>query len=127
MNNSITYSPTDPRTPLTEEELVAEILKLERVIGIVYCVRKGAIDVYKQLKATDFPALHIVNDLLSQRKRKDKKIVRGNSNLYLDHYLEIKTLTIVKKHGNDLKGIVKKKQKAVLAEKKEKQKAKRRE
>ena len=68
VNNSITHSAADPRTPLNAEELVAEILKIERVIGTVYCVRKGAIDERKQLKATEIPVLHIVNDLLAKRK-----------------------------------------------------------
>ena len=46
-------------------------------MGILFCVRRGAIDVdvCKQLKATGIPVLHFVTNLISKRKR-----TRGKEN-----------------------------------------------
>ena len=96
--------------PLTPNELVNEVLKLQRVVGIVYCVRRSAPDIYKELKATGIPVLHIVKDLLSKRKSKDERVLRSFSKLHLRPFFEIKTLTIVRKYGSNLKTIIKKKQ-----------------
>ena len=94
-NNSLLHSPSDPRIPLTPKQLVNEVLKLQRVVGIVYCVRRGAPDIYKELKATGITVLHMVKDLLSIRKSKDEWVLRRYSKLHLRRFLEIKTLTIV--------------------------------
>ena len=110
INNSLTHSPSDLRTPLTPNELVNEVLKLQRVVAIVYCIRRGAPDIYKELKATGIPVLHIVNDLLSKRKSKDDRVLRSYSKLHKRPFLEIETLTIVRKYGSNLKTIIEKKQ-----------------
>ena len=110
LNDSFTHSPSNPRTPLTPNELVNEVLKLQRVVGIVYCVRRVALDIYKELQATGIPVLHIVKDLLSKRKSKDERVLRSYSKLHLRPFLEIKTLTFVRKYGSNLKTIIKKKQ-----------------
>ena len=109
IKNSVTSPRKDPRKPLAPEQLVNEIKNIKhKVVGIVYCVR-GAPDVYKELKGTGIPVLHIVKDLLSRRNQKDKELVRSYSQLHLAPHLEIKTLTIVRNHGDNLKAIIKKK------------------
>ena len=35
-----------------------EVLKLQRVVGTVHCVRRGAPVIYNELKATGIPVLH---------------------------------------------------------------------
>ena len=76
--NSVASTRKDPRKPLTPEQLVNEIKNIKhKVVGIVYCVREEAPDVYKELKGTGIPVLHIVKDLLSRRKQKDKELVRS--------------------------------------------------
>ena len=127
INNSVTSPRKDPRKPLTPEQLVNEIKNIQhKVVGIVYCVRRlqreGASDVYKELKGTGKPVLHIVKDLLSRRKQKDKELVRSYSQLHLAPHLEIKTLTIVRNHGNNLKAIIKKKHSPSQQQRKKKQK-----
>ena len=113
----------DPRKPFTPEQLVNEIKNIKhKVVGIVYCVREGAPDVYKELKGTGIPVPHIVKDLLSRRKQKDKKLVRSYSQLHLAPHLEIKTLTIVRNHGDNLKAIIKMKHSPSQQQRKKKQK-----
>ena len=110
INNSLTRPESDPRIPLSANELVKEIQKFGRVVGIVYTVRAGALDVYKKLKATGIPVLHIVKDLLSKRKQKNKRLIKKYAKLHLNPFLEIKTLSIIRKYNSDLKKIIKKKQ-----------------
>ena len=123
INNSVTSPRKDPRKPLTPEQLVNEIKNIKhKAVGIVYCVREGAPDVYKELKGTGIPVLHIVKDLLSRRKQKDKELVRSYSQLHLAPHLEIKTLTIVQNHGDNLKAIIKKKHSPSQQQRRKKQK-----
>ena len=113
----------DPKKPLTPEQLVNAIKNIKhKVVGIVYCVREGAPDVYKELKGTGIPVLHIVKDLLSRRKQKAKELVRSYSQLHLAPHLEIKALTIVRNHGDNLKAIIKKKHSPSQQQRKKKQK-----
>ena len=91
MNNSLTHSPNDPWTPWLPTNWWTP-------------------DIYKELKATGIPVLHIVKNLLSKRKSKDESVLRSYSKLHLRHFLEIKTQTIVRKYGSNLKTIIKKKQ-----------------
>ena len=121
INNFPTHSPSDPRTPLTPNELVNEVLKLQRVLGIVYCVRRGAPDIYRELKATGIPVLHIVKDLLSKQKSKDERVLRSYSKLHLRPFLEIKTLTNVQKYGSNLKTNIKRKQRPSQKERRKNQ------
>ena len=79
-------SPSDTRTPLTPNELVNEVLKLQGVVGIVYWVRRGAPDIYKQLKTTGVPVMHIFKDLLSKRKSKDERVLKSYGKLIYDPF-----------------------------------------
>ena len=110
INNSLSHPPSDPRFPVTANELVTEVLKLKRVAGIVYCVRRGASDIYKELKATGIPVWHIVKDLLSKCKNRDKRVQWSYSKLHLRPFLGIRTLTFVRNYGSNLWTIIKKKQ-----------------
>ena len=77
INNTVTSPKSDNRTPLNGDQLKVEIERLQRkvdIVGIVYCVREGAPDVYNKLKETEIPVLHIVKNLLSRRKQKDKSV-----------------------------------------------------
>ena len=69
INNTVTSPKSDNRTPLNGDQLKVEIERLQRkvdIVGIVYCVREGAPDVYNKLKETEIPVLHIVKNLLSR-------------------------------------------------------------
>ena len=111
INNTVTSPISDNRTPLNGDQLKAEIERLQRkvdIVGIVYCVREGASDVYNKLKETEIPVLHIVKNLLSRRKQKDK-VLKKYSKLHLDPFLELKTLFSIVRNNGDLKRICKKK------------------
>ena len=111
INNSTTNPKSDPRSPLTAEQLVTEIQKLKRkVVGIVFCERAGAPNVYKELKATGIPTLNVVRDLLSRRKQKDRQLITEYRKLHQKPALEIKTLSVVKKNDSNLTAIIKKRQ-----------------
>ena len=112
INNTVTSLKSDNRTPLNGDQLKVEIERLQRkvdVVGIVYCVREDAPDVYNKLKETEIPVLHIVKNLLSRRKQKDKKVLKKYSKLHLDLFLELKTLFSIVRNNGDLKRICKKK------------------
>ena len=90
INNTVTRPKTDDRTPPNGDQLKLEIERLHRkvdIVGTVYCVREGAPDVYNQLKETEISGLHIVKNLLSCRKEKEKKKLRKYSKLHLDPFL----------------------------------------
>ena len=114
INNTVTSPKSDNRTPLNGDQLKVEIERLQRkvdIVGIVYCVREGAPDVYNKLKETEMPVLHIVKNLLSRRKQKDKLVLKKYSKLHLDPFLELKTLFSSVRNSGDLKRICKKKSK----------------
>ena len=76
INNCTTNPKSDPRSPLTAEQLVTEIQKLKRkVVGIVFCEQAEAPNVYKELKASRIRTLNIVRGLLSRRKQKDRRLI----------------------------------------------------
>ena len=83
IKNSLTHPPSDPRTLLTANELVTEVLQLQRVVRTVYCVRRGAPDILKEMKATGLLYCNVkdlldslycnVKDLLSNEKPKTEE------------------------------------------------------
>ena len=98
INNSITKHPSDPRQPLTADELITVLQKIRDLIGgIVYCQIKGAANVLEKLCSTGIPTTQIIKDLLSKKKQKDTKITSQYSELHQYWRNEIKTLTIVRK------------------------------
>ena len=112
INKTVTSPKNDNRTPLNGDQLKGEIERLQRkvdIVGIVYCVREGAPDVYNKLKETEIPVLHRVKNLLSRRKQKDKKVLKKYSKLHLDPFLELKTVFSIVRNNGDLKRICKKK------------------
>ena len=112
ITNTVTSPKNDNRTPLNGDQIKVEIERLQRkvdIVGIVYCVREGAPDVYNKLEKTEVPVLHIVKNLLSRRKQKDKKVLKKYSKLHLDPSLELKTLFLIVQDNGDLKRICKKK------------------
>ena len=111
INNTVTIPKSDNRTPLNGDQLKIEIERLQRkvdIVGIVYCVREGAPEVYNKLKETEIPVRHIVKNLLSRRKQKYKKVLKKYSKLHLDPFLELKTLFSIVRNNGDLKRICKK-------------------
>ena len=112
INNTVTSPKSDNRTSLNSDQLKVEIERLQRKVdkvGIVYYVREGTPDVYNKLEETEIPVLHIVKNLLSRRKQKDKKVLKKYSKLHLDRFLELKTLFSIVRNNGDLKQICKKK------------------
>ena len=108
-NYSVTSPKSDNRTPLNGDQLKVEIEDLQQkvdIVGIVYCVREGAPDVYNKLEETEIPVLHIVKNLLSLRKQKAKKVLKKYSKFHLDPLLELKTLFTIAWNNGYLKRIL---------------------
>ena len=115
--NTVTSPKSDNRTPLNGDQLKVDIERLQRkvdTVGTVYCIREGAPDVYNKLKETEITVLHIVKNLLSCRKQKDKKVLKKYSKLHLNPLLELKTLFSIVRNNGDLKRICKKKNSKTL-------------
>ena len=112
INNTVTSPKSNNRTHINGDQLKVEIERLQRkvdIVVIVYCVREGAPDVYNNSKETEIPVLHIVKNLLSRRKQKDKRVSKKYIKLHLDHFLELKTLFSIVRNNGNLKKICKKK------------------
>ena len=96
MNNSIWPHKSNYHCPLSGSELTKQIMKLENCQGVVYCPRKGSPNVYPHLKKLKILVLHVTRELLSQRKREDKKLLAKYEALHQEPAFEIKTLSIIR-------------------------------
>ena len=96
--------------PLTPSQLIAVLEKLEkyqeRIEAIVYCPREGTPDFYDQLKRSTLVTIHIVKDIVSRRKPKDPSLPKEYRALHQRPALELKTLTIVLAHKNNLRSLI---------------------
>ena len=111
VNNSISPHSSNFYSPPSGSELTKQISKLENCQGVVYCPRKGSPNIYPLLKKLKIPVLHVTRELLSQRKRQDKKILAKYEALHQEPAFEVKTLSIIRKHNWQLKKLIKKKKK----------------
>ena len=111
VNNSISPHKSNYHCPLSGSELTKQITKLENCQGVVYCPRKGSPNIYPLLKKLKIPVLHVTRELLSQRKRQDKKLLAKYEALHQEPAFEIKTLSIIRKQNWQLRQLIKKKKK----------------
>ena len=109
LNNTITKHPYEKRNPLTSAELLSDIRALPQIACIIYCVREGADDIHIKLKTLPIPIVHVVKDLISNSKLKDKFETNGYKELRQDHTLELHSLEIVANNGFDFKRLLLKK------------------
>ena len=63
-------------------------------------------DIYDQLKRSTLDIIHIVKDILSKRKQKNTSILKEYRALHQRPALELKTLTIVLAHKNNLRSLI---------------------
>ena len=106
MNNLLSRHRSNNNKPLTPSQLIAVLEKYqERIEAIAYCPRKGTPDIYNQLKRITLVTIHIVKDILSRRKQKDPSLLKENRTLHQKPALELKTLTIVLAHKNNLRSM----------------------
>ena len=111
INNTVTSLKSGNRTPFNGDQLKVEIERLQRkvdIVGIVYCVREGAPEVYNKLKETEKPVLHIVKNLLSRRNQKVKKVLKNIAS-FIGSTIDLKTLLSIIRINGDLKQFCKKK------------------
>ena len=91
INNSRANPKSDPGSPLTAEQLVTEIKESkQKIVGIVFCERAVAPNVYKELSAPGFPTLNVVRDLLSRRKQKDRQLITEYQKFHQNRPLKLK-------------------------------------
>ena len=89
INNTTTKQPYDKRNPLATAELLSEIRTLSKKAGKNYYVREGADELHNELKTIPIPIVHVVKDVISVSKRKDKFETNGYKELQQDHTLEL--------------------------------------
>ena len=78
----------------------------ERIEAIVYCPREGTPDISDQLKRSTLVTIHLVKDIVSRRKQKDPSLLKEYRALHQRPALELKTLTIVLAHKNNLRSLI---------------------
>ena len=111
VNNSISPHKSNYHCPLSGSELTKQITKIENCQGVLYCPRKGSPNIYPLLKKLKIPVLHVTRELLSQRKRQDRKLLAEYESLHQEPAFEIKTLSIIRKHNWQLRKLIKTKKK----------------
>ena len=103
VNTSLSRHRTNNNKPLTTSQLIAVPEKYQELIeSIVYCPREGTPDIYDQLKRSTLVTIYIVKDNVSRRKHKDPSLIKKYIALHQKPALELKTLTIVLGHKNNL-------------------------
>ena len=109
INNSLTSHRTNNYRELALPEL-ATVLEhyQDRLKAIVYCPRNGAPNIFGFLKQTSIVTLHVITDLVSKRKQKDKNLIKEYYQLHQKHHLELKPLTLLLTHQNSLRCLLKK-------------------
>ena len=73
----ITKYPYEERYPLITAELLSKIRALPQIAGIIYCVREGAVETHNEMKTLSTLIVHVVKDLTSNSKQKDKFETNG--------------------------------------------------
>ena len=92
INNTIPDHPFDPRPPLSSAQLLKKIRALKQIVGVVYCEREGAPGIQSELKTLNTPDVNVVNDLISNSKRKDSSKTKEYNELHQQHFLEFHSL-----------------------------------
>ena len=106
VNNSLSRHRSNNK-PLTPSQLISVLENYqERIEAIVYCPRDGTPDIYDQLKRSTLVTIHLVKDIVSRRKQKDPSLLKEYRALHQRPALELKTLTIVLAHTNNLRSLI---------------------
>ena len=101
--NSLSLHRSNDNKPLTLPQFLAVLEKYQECIeAIVYCLREGTPDIFDQLKRSTLVTVLIVKGIVSKRKQKDPGLVKVYKALHQEPALELKTLTIVLAHKNNL-------------------------
>ena len=107
LNNSLSPHRSNNNQTLTPSQLIAVLEKYqERIDAIVYCPREGSADIYNQLKRSNLVIIHIKKDIVSRRKQKDPSLLKEYRFLHQKPAYELKTLTIVLAHYNNLRSLI---------------------
>ena len=107
VNNSLSRHCKNNKKPLTPSQLFAALEKYqEHIEAKVYCPREGTLDIYNQLKRSTLVTIGLVKDIVSRRKKKDPSLLKEYRAFYQKLALELKTLTIVLEHKNNLRSLI---------------------
>ena len=107
MNNSLSRHRRNNNKPLTPSQLIAVLEKYqEHIEAIVHCPREGIPYLYEQLKRMTLVTIHILKDIVSKRKQKDPSLLKEYRALHQKPALELKPLTIVLAHKNNLRSLI---------------------
>ena len=107
MNNSLFRHCSSNNKPLTPSQFITVLEEYqERIEAIVFCPREGIPDIYNQLKRSTLITIHLVKDVVSRRKQKDPSLLKEYRALHQRPALELKTLTIVLAHKNNLQSSI---------------------
>ena len=107
VNNSLSRHRSNNNKPLTSSQFIAVLQKYqERIEAIVYCPREGTSDIYDHLKRSTLASIHIVKEIESKRKQKNPSLLEEYIASHQRPALELKTLTIVLAHKNNLRSLI---------------------
>lgn len=109
INNTITPHRSNDNKPLSPRELCCILENYQNKFkALVYCPREGAEDIFGSLKNQNIPVVHVLKDLVSKRKQKDLSLRKDYLKLHQKPFLELKSLTIVHKHCDNLQKLISK-------------------
>ena len=103
INNSICKHKSNFYRALSVIDLVNVLKSYQnRIRALVYCQRNQTPDIFLQLKETNILVLNIEKDFTSLRKQKDPEYLQNLKALHQSPDLELKHLSLILKHENDL-------------------------
>ena len=107
VNNSLLPHRSNNKEPLISRQLITVFEKYQESLeAIVYCPREETADLYAQLKWSTLVTIHVVKDIVSKRKQKEPGLLKENRALHQRPALELKPLTIVLAHKNNIRSLL---------------------
>ena len=107
LNNSVTSHSSNNYRPLKIEDLIERLKKVKSLAAVVYCRRIFAPDFYDALKKVGVPVISVTRNLISKQKQGIPDILHKYRQLHQQPTLEQKSLGIVIKYKDNLKGLEK--------------------
>ncbi len=107
VNNSLSKYPGNNFTALSPSKFLEVVRGYSQVKALLYVQRDGTPDIFDALKREKLLTLHILKDLISKRKAKQRALLLKYRDLHPETGLELKSLRIVSNHCSNLKRLQK--------------------
>ena len=105
IKNTFTKHPHEKRIPFTTAEVLSKKRAFPHFVSKNSCVRETADDIHSEVGTLPVLKVHVVKDLISNSKRKDKLEIGRRTELHEDHTMDLHFLEVVLKNSLDFESI----------------------